>query len=74
MKLEGEWGSDGDQQCFNKAHGAGRARRVQGAIAGARSGGITKRRKGDAQPWERGGRKCDGDGREKGKLGEREKV
>lgn len=46
MKLEGEWGSDGDQRCFNKAHGAGGARRIQGAIAGPRSGGITKKREG----------------------------
>lgn len=72
MKLEEEWGSDGKQRCFNKAHGAGRARRIQGAIAGARRGGITERGKGDAQPSRRGrgGRKCDEDGREKGKLWE----
>lgn len=75
MKLEGEGGKDGDQRCLNKAHGAERARRIQGAIAGVRSGGITKTGKGDAQPrgGGRGRRKWDGDGREKGKLREREK-
>lgn len=52
MKLEGEQGRDGDQQCFNKAHAAGRARRTKSRNpagqwpGGERSGGITKRGKG----------------------------